>query len=90
MWFAFSYFLNELFFIGCIIGDEVDGVPGIQQLVPGFGQKTALKLLRKHGSLQNLLNAAAVRTVGRQYVQDALTKYADYLQRNYEVLALRR
>ncbi|XP_052201520.1 uncharacterized protein LOC127807580 [Diospyros lotus] len=74
----------------CIIGDEVDGVPGIQQLVPGFGQKTALKLLRKHGSLQNLLNAAAVRTVGRQYVQDALTKYADYLQRNYEVLALRR
>ncbi|OMO66858.1 hypothetical protein CCACVL1_20963 [Corchorus capsularis] len=75
---------------GCIMGDEVDGVPGIQHLVPGFGRKTALKLLKKHGSLENLLNAAAVRTVGKQYAQEALTKYADYLRRNYEVLALRR
>ncbi|KAL5776454.1 hypothetical protein ACOSP7_009380 [Xanthoceras sorbifolium] len=74
----------------CIMGDEVDGVPGIQHVVPGFGRKTALKLIKKHGSLENLLNAAAVRTVGRQYAQEALTKYADYLRRNYEVLALRR
>lgn len=73
-----------------IMGDEVDGVPGIQQLVPGFGLKTTLKLLRKHGSLENLLNAAAVRTVGKQYVQDTLTKHADYLRRNYEVLSLKR
>lgn len=78
------------FFVGCIIGDEVDGVPGIQHVAPGFGRKTALKLLKKHGSLENLLNAAAVRTVGRQYAQDALTKYADYLRRNHKVLALRR
>ncbi|GFY85502.1 5'-3' exonuclease family protein [Actinidia rufa] len=74
----------------CIMGDEVDGVPGIQHLAPGFGRKTALKLLKKHGSLENLLNAASVRTVGKQYAQDALTKYADYLRRNYEVLSLRR
>ncbi|KAK3170372.1 hypothetical protein Dsin_000192 [Dipteronia sinensis] len=74
----------------CIMGDEVDGVPGIQHVVPGFGRKTAQKLLKKHGSLENLLNAAAVRTVGREYAQEALTKYADYLRRNYEVLALRR
>lgn len=74
----------------CIVGDDVDGVPGIQHVAPGFGRKTALKLLKKHGSLENLLNAAAVRTVGKQYAQDALTKYADYLRRNYEVLALRR
>ncbi|KAJ6383654.1 hypothetical protein OIU78_027026 [Salix suchowensis] len=74
----------------CIMGDEVDGVPGIQNVVPGFGRKTALKLLKKHGSLQNLLDAAAVRTVGKQYAQDALTKHADYLRRNYEILALRR
>ncbi|KAE8100285.1 hypothetical protein FH972_018198 [Carpinus fangiana] len=73
----------------CIIGDEVDGVPGIQHVAPGFGRKTAQKLLKKHGSLENLLNAAAVRTVGRQYAQDALTKYADYLRRNHKVLALR-
>ncbi|KAI5567624.1 hypothetical protein BDE02_13G103900 [Populus trichocarpa] len=74
----------------CIMGDEVDGVPGIQNVAPGFGRKTALKLLRKHGSLQNLLDAAAVRTVGKQYAQDALTKHSDYLRRNYEILALRR
>ncbi|XP_024963931.1 uncharacterized protein LOC112504228 isoform X2 [Cynara cardunculus var. scolymus] len=74
----------------CIVGDEADGVPGIQHLVPGFGMKTALKLLKKHGSLENLLNAAAVRTVGKPYVQDALTKHASYFRRNYEVLSLRR
>ncbi|CAK9155501.1 unnamed protein product [Ilex paraguariensis] len=74
----------------CILGDEVDGIPGIQHVVTGFGRKTALKLLKKHGSLENLLNAASVRTVGRQYAQDALTKHADYLRRNYKVLALRR
>ncbi|XP_038725177.1 DNA polymerase I isoform X2 [Tripterygium wilfordii] len=74
----------------CIIGDDVDGVPGIQHVVPGFGRKTAVKLLKKHGSLEKLLNAASVRTVGRSYAQDALKNYADYLRRNYEVLALRR
>nr|XP_009393451.2 PREDICTED: uncharacterized protein LOC103979126 isoform X1 [Musa acuminata subsp. malaccensis] len=74
----------------CFIGDEVDGVPGIQQLVPGFGRKTALKLLKKHGSLEDLLSAAAIRTVGKDYAQNALTKYADYLRRNYKVLSLRR
>ncbi|XP_006351158.1 5'-3' exonuclease [Solanum tuberosum] len=74
----------------CMLGDEVDGVPGIQHVVPGFGRKTALKLLKKHGTLENLLNAASVRSVGRQYAQDALIKYADYLRRNYEVLSLKR
>ncbi|XP_031401013.1 uncharacterized protein LOC116210978 [Punica granatum] len=74
----------------CILGDDVDGVPGLQHLAPAFGRKTAVKLLKKHGSLENLLNAAAVRTVGKQYAQDALTKHADHLRRNYEVLALKR
>ncbi|KAI7750929.1 hypothetical protein M8C21_003094 [Ambrosia artemisiifolia] len=74
----------------CIVGDEADGVPGIQHLVPGFGMKTALKLLKKHGSLENMLNAAATRTVGKPYVQDALTKHASHFRRNYELLSLRR
>lgn len=75
---------------GCFIGDAVDGVPGIQKHVPSFGPKTAKKLLKKHGNLENLLNAAAIKIVGRDYAQDALTKYADYLRRNYQVLSLRR
>ncbi|XP_051139176.1 uncharacterized protein LOC127256978 [Andrographis paniculata] len=74
----------------CLLGDEIDGVPGIQHLAPGFGRKTALKLLKKHGSLENLLSAVSVRTVGRQYAQDALTKHADFLRRNYDVLSLKR
>ncbi|KAJ0976932.1 hypothetical protein J5N97_012406 [Dioscorea zingiberensis] len=74
----------------CLIGDEIDGVPGIQHVVPGFGRKTALKLLKKHGSLPNLLAAAAIRTVGKQYAQEALIKHADYLRKNYDVLSLRR
>ncbi|PWA96109.1 5'-3' exonuclease family protein [Artemisia annua] len=32
-----------------IVGDEADGVPGIQHMVYGSGMKTALKLLKKHG-----------------------------------------
>lgn len=72
------------------MGDEVDGVPGIHHLVPGFGRKTALKLLKKHGSLENLLNTAAIKTVGKHYAQDALIRYSDYLRKNYEVLSLRR
>ncbi|CAI9112190.1 OLC1v1012602C1 [Oldenlandia corymbosa var. corymbosa] len=74
----------------CFLGDEVDGVPGIQKFFPGFGRKTVVKLLKKHGSLQDLLNAAAVRTVAKPYAQDALIKYADELRRNYEVLSLKR
>ncbi|XP_039812964.1 DNA polymerase I-like isoform X3 [Panicum virgatum] len=74
----------------CFMGDEADGVPGIQHLVPGFGRKTAVKLLQKHGSLENLLNTAAIRTVGKDYAQDALTKHADYLRKNYEILSLKR
>nr|XP_048331299.1 5'-3' exonuclease isoform X1 [Ziziphus jujuba var. spinosa] len=74
----------------CILGDEADCVPGIQHVAPGFGRKTAIKLLKKHGTLENLLTAASVRTVGKDYAQNALTKHADYLRRNYEVLSLRR
>ncbi|KAG9444095.1 hypothetical protein H6P81_015435 [Aristolochia fimbriata] len=74
----------------CIMGDDVDGVPGIQHLAPGFGRKTALKLIKKHGSLESLLKAAAVRTVGKPYAQDALMKHGDFLRKNYEVLSLRR
>ncbi|KAF5181327.1 Dna polymerase i protein [Thalictrum thalictroides] len=74
----------------CILGDEVDGVPGIQHVAPGFGRKTAVKLLKKHGSLENLLSASKVRTVGKEYVQEALTKHGDYLRKNYEVLRLKK
>lgn len=73
----------------CMLGDISDNVPGLSVVAPGFGRKTALKLMQKHGSLEKLLTAAATRTVGREYIQDALTKHADLLRRNMQVLSLR-
>ncbi|RYR55906.1 hypothetical protein Ahy_A05g021738 [Arachis hypogaea] len=86
----YNYDPQSALSLRCIVGDEVDGVPGIQHVVPSFGRKTAVKLVKKHGSLEKLLSAAAIGTVGKPYAQDALTKYADYLGRNYQVLALKR
>ncbi|KAL2623429.1 hypothetical protein R1flu_003634 [Riccia fluitans] len=74
----------------CLLGDSSDNVPGLPELAPGFGRKTALKLMKKHGSLENLLVAAKTRTVGRPYIQEALTQHADVLYRNLQVLKLRR
>lgn len=73
----------------CMLGDLSDNVPGLSVVAPGFGRKTALKLMQKYGSLEKLLVAAGTRTVGREYVQDALTKHADLLRRNLQVLSLR-
>jgi 5'-3' exonuclease len=71
------------------LGDKIDNVIGLTDVVPGFGRKTALKLLIKHGSLENLLNVAAKRTVGKPYVHEALVKYESILRKNLEVLRLR-
>lgn len=73
----------------CMLGDVSDNIFGLSDVAPGFGRKTALKLMQKHGSLENLLKAAATRTVGREYIQDALSKHADLLRKNLQVLSLR-
>ncbi|MCO5564591.1 hypothetical protein L7F22_018255 [Adiantum nelumboides] len=75
---------------GCLLGDKVDCIPGLAEFAPGFGRKTALKLLKKHGSLERLLREASTRTVGKPFVQDALTQHAPALWKNREVLRLRR
>ena len=72
------------------MGDKIDNISGLTDVVPGFGRKTALKLLKKHGSLENLLTVASKRTVGKPYVHEALTKYEFILRKNLEVLRLRR
>lgn len=74
----------------CMLGDQSDNVPGLQEWSTGFGRKTALKLMKKHGSLENLLIASQTRTVGKPYIQEALAKYRDALYRNLRVLSLRR
>ncbi|KAH7447232.1 hypothetical protein KP509_01G097800 [Ceratopteris richardii] len=74
----------------CLLGDKADCVPGLADFAPGFGRKTALKLLRKYGSLEHLLREASSRTVGKPYIQNALTEYASVLWKNLQVLRLRR
>eukprot|EP00897_Mesotaenium_endlicherianum_P011022 jgi/Mesen1/9949/ME000071S09361 len=73
-----------------LVGDRSDGVEGVRAEVPAFGRGTALKLLRRHGSLEALLAAAQQRTVGRAYVQDALLRCAPLLLRTLNALRLRR
>jgi 5'-3' exonuclease len=71
-------------------GDPSDGIPG----APGIGEKTAAKLLRLHGSLEQLL--AAVGTVEepredhveRPKIAAALREHADMLRAYREIATL--
>eukprot|EP00850_Spirogloea_muscicola_P020531 SM000219S06676 [mRNA] locus=s219:22967:24324:- [translate_table: standard] len=73
-----------------MLGDPSDSVPGLAHLAPGFGRRTALKLMRRHASLEAVLAEAAVRTVGKPNVQAALLDHRSLLLTNLEVLSLRR
>jgi len=54
-----------------LMGDTSDNVPG----VPGIGEKTALELIKKFGSLENVLKNAEL--VKRKNVQKGLKEHAD-------------
>lgn len=72
------------------MGDPSDNVPGLGQFNPQFGRKTAVKLMKQHGNVDNLLVAASKRTVGKPYIQDTLKAYSAEVRRNLQVLSLRR
>ena len=52
-----------------LMGDQSDNLPGI----PGVGEKTAIKLLQKYGSMEETLNNAANETgaLGKKLAQSA-------------------
>ena len=63
-------------------GDPSDGLPG----APGIGPKTAADLLRRHGSLEAAITAAAGE---RPRVAAALEQHADALRSYREIAQLR-
>jgi 5'-3' exonuclease len=67
-------------------GDPSDGIPG----APGIGEKTAATLLRKHGTLEELLAATADRDAGeRPRIVFTLREHADALRAYREIALLR-
>jgi len=61
----------ELVEVRALAGDASDNIPG----VPGIGEKTALKLIAKYHSLENLL--AHVEEIKEKAVQKRLREFAD-------------
>ena len=51
-----------------LMGDASDNIPG----VPGVGEKTAIKLLKEHGSVENLYKS--LDTVSGKKLKENLTE----------------
>ena len=67
-------------------GDPSDGLPG----APGIGEKTAAELLRRHGTLEQLLAAVAEDGAGeRPRIVFTLREHADALRAYREIALLR-
>ena len=65
-----------------LVGDKVDNVPG----VPGIGQKGAQTLIREHGNLQALLEAAA--ELKRKAYREGLQEHADQALLSRELVTI--
>ncbi|MDE3130802.1 MAG: hypothetical protein KGL16_06575 [Acidobacteriota bacterium] len=67
-------------------GDPSDGLPG----APGIGEKTAATLLRRHGTLEQLLAAVAAGDAGeRPRIVFTLREHAEALRAYREIALLR-
>ncbi len=67
-----------------MIGDSVDDIPGI----PGVGPKTAAALLQQFGTFDATLDRVA--EVSRPKLRAAIVEHADRVQRNRQLVALRK
>jgi len=65
-----------------LVGDSVDNIPG----VPGVGPKTAAELLRRHGSVDELLACAG--TVDKPKLRASLLGAAERLRLNRNLIRL--
>ena len=65
-----------------LVGDKVDNVPG----VPGIGQKGAQTLIREHGNLQALLEAAS--GLKRKAYREGLQEHSDQALLSRELVTI--
>ncbi len=73
--------LEDIF---ALMGDASDNVPG----VPGIGPKTAIKLIKEYGSLENVIkNADKIKS---KKVRENLKKYADQALLSRELVRLKK
>jgi DNA polymerase-1 len=65
-----------------LVGDSVDNIPG----VPGIGEKTAVVLLHRYGTIDNLL--AHAQTLDKPRLRAPLQAAAERLRANRELIRL--
>ncbi len=65
-----------------LVGDPSDNIPG----VPGIGEKTAIKLLKKYGSIENLY--AHIDEVGGPKTRANLLAYKEQVLRNKKLVTI--
>jgi len=66
-----------------LAGDVSDNVPG----VPGIGEKTATRLIKKYGSVENLLSS--VDTISKSVLKENLSKSAETALLSKELVSIR-
>lgn len=65
-----------------LTGDSVDNIPGI----PGVGEKTAVKLIREYGTVENLLTNA--ERIANPRLREAVMTHRENVLQNREMVAL--
>lgn len=78
-----GYRPDEAIDVQTLMGDAIDNVRGI----PGVGEKTAVKLVRKYGSADAVLNHLDELT---PKMRENFEKYGEFLPRTRELVTLRR
>ncbi len=74
---------QKLLDVRALCGDAIDNIPG----VPGIGEKTALKLIKEFGSLDEVL--ARAQEIKQKRLREKLLEHADKARLSRELISLR-